>query len=156
MTLQNVANALVANLIPEVPESPGNSVIAPALVFSRKLDDQGLDFYVDSWSAWIMSILGAVELLRDQSAMPAQKGVGLDDVGYLLQSFLAKPLTNLGQRLPFTVGQTQATLDLVSKNAVLGRQVLVPQQEFLINRARDVGQQFLPVHRLSNMFGGYP
>ena len=44
--VEMMADALITDLVPEVPERSRNAVIAPGPVFSRKLHDQLLDFCV--------------------------------------------------------------------------------------------------------------
>jgi len=41
-------------------------------------------------------MLGAVELLRDQSPIPSEKGIGLGNVYDLLQSFASESFGDLG------------------------------------------------------------
>ncbi len=94
-------------------------------------------------------MLGAVEFLRDQPPVPAEDRLGPYDAGHLLERLLAE----LGQRSPLAIGQAQTPFDLISKNAVLSCKILVAQEQFLVYRACDVSQQFLPVRRLSNLFG---
>ena len=43
----------------------------------------------------------------------------------------------------------QATLDLISKNSILGHKILVAQQQLFVDRPGDVRQHGLPVHRHS-------
>jgi hypothetical protein len=56
---------------------------------------------------------------------------------------------DLGQCLLFGVGQEQTPLDLFPQNAVFGSQVLIAQQQFLVYRPRDVGQDTRPIHKIS-------
>src|SRR5580700_1366862 len=50
----------------------------------------------------------------------------------------------------FTVGKQQTALDLRFENAVLGSQILVPQQELLIDRSCDVGEHACPNHLVAS------
>ncbi len=84
-------------------------------------------------SAWILTILGAVEFLRDEPSVPPEDCLGSHDIGHLLERLLAELLSDLGQRSPLAIRQPQAPSDLISKNAVLGSEILVTQQELLIH-----------------------
>ena len=42
--------------------------------------------------------------------------------------------------------QAQPPVDLISKNAVLGNQILVAEEQFLVHRLGDVRQQAFPIH----------
>jgi hypothetical protein len=57
---------------------------------------------------------------------------------------------NLGQGGLFTLGKQQTALDLRFENAVLGGQILVPQQELLIDRSCDVGEHACPNHLVAS------
>ncbi|MEE9180665.1 MAG: hypothetical protein V3U22_07180, partial [Vicinamibacteria bacterium] len=72
------------------------------------------------------------------------------DIGHFVECPLSERPADLGQGSPLAVGQAQTTLDLLSKNTILGRQVIIPQKQFLINRSRDVRQHCLPADRVSS------
>jgi len=55
-------------------------------------------------------------------------------------------VSDLGQRNLLAFRKQQATLDLISQDPVLRRQILVPQQEFLIDRSGDLSQHACPKH----------
>ena len=67
--------------------------------------------------------------------MPPEDCVGPHYIGHLLERLLerllAELLSDLGQRSPLAIRQPQAPSDLIPKNAVLGSEVLVAQQELL-------------------------
>jgi hypothetical protein len=88
----------------------------------------------------------AIEFLSDELAMPGENRIGLDDVGYFLQSVLTQLLSELSQSLAFGVGEPHAPLNLMAQDAIFSHEILVSQQEFLINGARDIGQQRFPIH----------
>src|SRR5713226_9058707 len=46
--------------------------------------------------AWILSVLGAIELLGDQSSIPGHDGVGFGDAGDLAERFASQALASLG------------------------------------------------------------
>jgi hypothetical protein len=67
-------------------------------------------------------------------------------LGHFLQRLSAQPLTDLGQVPALGVAQTEPPFDLVPENAVFLRQIFVSRQQFLVNRAGDIGQQAFPIH----------
>jgi hypothetical protein len=93
-----------------------------------------------------LTLIGAIELLGDQLAMPAQNRVGLGSLRDFFSRLLAQFLTNLGQGLALGVTQLDTSFDLVTEDAIFSHQVFVTEQEFLIDRARDIGQQRFPIH----------
>ena len=64
--------------------------------------------------------------------MPAENGVGLDDIGHFRQRLLTQLLTNLGQRLALAIRQPHTACDLVAQDAILRRQEFVTQEECLV------------------------
>ena len=73
-------------------------------------------------------------------AVPSKDGVGCDDLGHFLQGLLAELLANLSQCLALAITQLDASLDVIAEHAVFSHQVLIAQQEFLIDRPRDIRQ----------------
>jgi len=70
----------------------------------------------------------------------SQNRLRLGHQGYFLECLSSQSVGNLGQASPFSIGKQQAALDLCFQNVVLRCQILIPQQEFLIDCSRDVGQ----------------
>ena len=79
---------------------------------------------------------GAVELLRDQSPIPSEKGIRLGNARDILQSFAPESFGDLGQGGSLRVRQAEAGRQVSSEDAILGRQIFVSQQQFLIDEAR--------------------
>ena len=65
--------------------------------------------------------------------MPGQKGVGLDERGYVLQCLLAELLPDPREALTLSVGQSYAALELVTQTTILRDQVCNAQQECLVD-----------------------
>src|SRR3984957_12008147 len=95
---QNVANGLIRYRESEIGQRSHDPVIAPAGVFARQPDHQILDFCGDAWPARRAALLGAVELLGDQFAIPAEDGVGVGDAGNLLQQLPTQAFANFSKR----------------------------------------------------------
>jgi hypothetical protein len=82
---------------------------------------------VDFGTAWRLPLLGAVELLGDQCAVPAEHRLGLDDLGHALEGLLAQLLANLSQGFSLAITQAYATFDLVAQDVIFGHEVLIAQ-----------------------------
>jgi hypothetical protein len=79
--------------------------------------------------------------------VPSQDGFWPDDLRHFGQGFPAQPLADLGQRDALVVRQAGPTFELFPKEAVLGGQILISQEQFLIDRPSDISQQTFPIHR---------
>src|SRR5262249_60421393 len=78
---------------------------------------------------------GPVDLLRAQPPIPTENGVRLGHTSDILQSFAAESLRDLGQCGSLCVRQPESGRQMGSEDAVLGRQVFIAQQQFLIDEA---------------------
>src|SRR6266567_496302 len=78
VTLQDVAHGLVTDGVPEVGQGADDPVVAPGAIL------------------WGLALLGAIKLLRHELAVPAEDGVGFDDLRHFLQGMLPQFLANLG------------------------------------------------------------
>jgi hypothetical protein len=88
----------------QVRKCAHDAIIAPLGSFGH-LHHQLFHFLVDSGLAWRAAVLGAIELLGDKFAKPAQDGVRLACAGGdLFQAFLAQPMANLAESAAFVVG----------------------------------------------------
>jgi hypothetical protein len=67
-----------------------------------------------------------------------------------MQRFAAKPLGDLGQGRSLRIRQPQPSGQLGTENAILGDQVLVAQQQFLVNESRHEGQQPCPMESIAH------
>jgi hypothetical protein len=85
-------------------------------------------------------MLGAVILLGDQLAVPGEDGVRGDEAGHFIQRLLAQLLAQFGERLPLAVAQAHAARDLLAQDTVFCDQIFIAKQEFLVHRARNIGQ----------------
>jgi len=61
-------------------------------------------------------LFGAIELLRNQPAIPAQDSVGFGDAGHFGQRLSAQPLPDLGERGAFRITQAQSRGQLRPQN----------------------------------------
>jgi len=72
--------------------------------------------------------------------VPNQEGFWPDHLCHFGQGFPAEPLAERGQRDAFLVRETEPTLDLFPQNVILGGEILISQEEFLIDRRSDISQ----------------
>jgi hypothetical protein len=70
----------------------------------------------------------AVELLRDQSPIPSEKGIRPGNARDILQSFASESFRDLGQGGPLRIRQPEPSRQVGPEDAVLGCQVFVSQQ----------------------------
>jgi hypothetical protein len=71
---------------------------------------------------------------------PRQNDIGLGDARDCQPAFASQTLADFRHGVPFAIGEPPAWLQTSLPNAVLGRQVLILQQEFLIDPPGNVGQ----------------
>jgi hypothetical protein len=90
---------------------------------------------IDAGPSWKLALVGTIELLCHELAVPAYNGLRFDDGGDLRQGLLTQFLADLGQSLALGITELDAPLDLVAQDAIFGYQILVSQQEFFIHRA---------------------
>src|SRR5713101_7080394 len=112
MALEDIADRLVADGVPEIGQGAHDAVIAPRAILLCQAHHQGFQLVVDRGAARSLALLGAVKLLRHALAVPAENRVRLDDLGDFRQGLLPQLLTNLGQGFALAVVQSEAPLDL--------------------------------------------
>src|ERR1017187_4894254 len=93
-----------------------------------------------------MTESGPVEFVGDQLAIPTQNGIRLGRGRYFLQRLTPEAVSDLGQRGLVSFRKKQPALDLGFQDTVFRSQIFVPQQQFLIDGAGDVGQHASPNH----------
>ena len=133
MLAQDVADRPIRDSMAQIGQRTHDAVISPAAVLARQLDYQRLHFRRDPWAAGRGTTMAPVELLRYQSSIPGQKGIRLGSAGDILQSFAAQSFGDLGQGGSLRIGQPESGRQMRSEDAILGRQVFVTQQQFLID-----------------------
>jgi hypothetical protein len=103
VAVQDIANGLIGNLIPEIGQGAHNPVIAPVPVLARHANDQLLDLSLDPRPARALTGLRAIEFAGDQLAVPGQDGVRPGHSCDLSEKRAAK-------RLNETTGQESKTI----------------------------------------------
>ncbi len=79
--------------------------------------------------------------------MPRQDRLRSDNLCDFLQRFASEPLGNLRQTDALRISELNSISDLISKDSILHYQILIPKQEFFVNRAGDICEHSLPVHQ---------
>src|SRR5580700_611828 len=98
MALQNIANRLIGNHIPEIGQGARNPVIAPVPVLARHANDQLLHLALDPRPTRAMTSLRAIEFASDQLAVPGQDSVRPGDGCDLGENLAAHAMTNFAER----------------------------------------------------------
>ena len=145
--MQDIANRLIADLVPQIGQRPHNPVITPVTVLLGHANDQLLNLSLDPRSARASTRLRAIEFAGDQLAVPGQDGVRPRHSCHLGENLAAQAMTDLSQRGSLGVRELQPPLQLRLQDAVLGGQIFVPRQQLLVHRPRDVGQDARPIHQ---------
>ena len=146
MTFQDIGNGLVTDLVTQVTQRTHDAGISPTSVLASHLEDQFLNGFICMRTAGGRALVRTVELFGNQSAVPAQDGFGTNDLRHFLKSLPAESFAELSQGNPVGVIKIQTPLKLVAKDPIFGGQILVPEQQFLIYRTGNVGEQSLPIH----------
>ena len=128
MPAQNVADGLIGNRVTQVGHRADDAVVAPAGVFPRHPDDERFQFFIEPWPPWILAMLGAIKLLRDQLSTPGQDRVGLCDTSDFPQCLPSHALSDLGQGDAFRVGQSQPGRKFRTEDPVFRRQILILEE----------------------------
>ena len=107
VTLKHVPDSLVRNVMAEIGEGAGDSIVAPTAVLLGHAYDQRLDLRADSRPSRIGAMLGSIELVGYQAAVPGENGFGFGDTGDLGKELTPKAFADLSQRAPLGVGEPE-------------------------------------------------
>src|SRR5437588_7987206 len=108
MAFWNVCHRLVAQSVSQVRQGAHDAVVAPGAILPRHANHQRLQLLVNRGASWSLTLLGAVTLLSHELAIPAENGIGLNNLGHFFQSLLSQLLADLGQGLALLVAQPEA------------------------------------------------
>ena len=140
VALEDDSHRLVAHLDSQVGHCPDNPAIAPRPVLSGQAEDEFLDLGRLSRASGVSALARAVELAGDELAVPAEDDIGGDQIGDLGEGLATEALADPGESLALRVGEPEAAFEAFAKNLVLRDEVLVPEEQFLVDRPRDVGE----------------
>ena len=104
MTVQDVADGLVAHVVAEISECADNAVVAPATILDRELDDQLLDDAINPGPTGVAPLRRAIELLGDESSMPTQDRLRTHDARDLRKYLAPQPFADVHHGPSFAVG----------------------------------------------------
>jgi hypothetical protein len=88
--------------------------------------------------------LGAVEFAGNESPVPGEDSIRFGDTGDLLKCGSAEPFTDFSEGRSLGIRKTHTGRKVGSENPILGCEVFILEQEFLIDQAGDVRQQPSP------------
>ena len=88
--------------------------------------------------------LEPVKFAGNEPLVPGEDGIRFGDRGDLLKRSPAEPLADLSQAGSFWIRKAHTGGEVRSENSILGREVLILKQEFLIDQPGDVRQQPSP------------
>ena len=94
---EDIPNGLIGHVMTQVGEGADDPVISPARVLSCHPDYQSFDFFGNWRTAWILPVLGAVELLGDQSPIPRQDSIRFGHRSNFAERFASQSFSDLGQ-----------------------------------------------------------
>ncbi len=146
MALEDITHGLITDRVAHRSQGTDNPIIAPGAIRSSQTHHQRLQVFVDLGAAWGLPLLGTIKLLGNQLPMPRQDRIGLDDCRDLFQRLIAELLTHRSQCLSITVTEPHTAPDLLMEYTIFRDEVFVTQQQLLIDRPCDRGQQLLPPH----------
>ena len=92
---------------------------------------------------------GAVKFPGNEPAVPGEDGIGFGDTGDLLKRSAAEPFTDLSEGGSFRIRQAHPGGKVGSEDAILGCEVLILEQEFLIDQPGDVRPTDEPICSLA-------
>src|SRR5215475_8768243 len=93
VALQDIADRLIADLVPKISQRPRNPVITPVTVLLGHANDQLLNLSLDPRSSEASTSL--LEFAGDQLAVPGQDGVRSRRIGHRAENLAAQPMTDL-------------------------------------------------------------
>ena len=76
VALQDIADRLIADLMPQIGQRPSDPIITPMTVLLGQANDDLLDFAPHPRSAWAATGFRAIELAGDKLAVPGQDSIG--------------------------------------------------------------------------------
>src|ERR1017187_10207081 len=130
--------------MPQIGQRPHNPIIAPGPILLGHANNQLLIFSVDPWPARGSPFLRAIELAGDEPSVPCQDGVRQGGSRHLAECLATQSMANLAELRSLRVRKLQQPLQLGLQDPVFSSQILVPQQQLMVHRPSDVGQDPCP------------
>src|ERR1035437_7662622 len=133
--------------MPQIGQRSHNPIIAPGPILLGHANNQLLNFSVDPWPARGSPFQRAIELAGDEPSVPCQDGIRQGRIRHLAECLAAQSMANLAELRSLRVRKLQPPLQLAPQNPVFSSQILVPQQQLMVPRPSDVGQDTCPLHK---------
>ena len=144
VSAKDVAHGLIGNRVAEIGQGSDDAIISPAGVLSGEAHNERFQFGRDAGPAWRSTEFGAVEFAGNEPPVPSEDGIGFGDTGDLLKRSPAESLTDFSQGGSLGIRQAHPGGKVGSENPILGCEVLILEEEFLIDQPGDVSQQASP------------
>jgi hypothetical protein len=141
---KDIAHRLIGDGIARIGESSDDVVVAPAGIPAGEVDNERFQFWLDLGPAWGTTELGAVEFAGNEPPVASEDGLGLGDPGELPERSATAPFADVSDGGSFGIGRTHPVRKVRSQDPILGDQMFILEQEFLIDQRGDVGQQPSP------------
>ncbi len=116
--------------MPHITQRSHNPPVSPRSILPGELNHQLLDRLSAPFTPQGSTLLGAVELPRDQPPMPAEDRFRPDDLGHVGERLSPQTLADLGQADALRIAQTNSALDAVPEDPVFRGEVFVPKEKF--------------------------
>src|SRR5664280_3318921 len=84
-------------------------------------------------------MLRAIELARDEPSIPGQNGIRQGRIRHFAECLAVQSTANLAKLRSLRVRELQPPLQLAPQDPVFSSQILIPQQQLLVHRPRNVG-----------------
>src|SRR5919199_5507575 len=94
-------------MMAQVRQRPLDPSIAPGWILFGHADDELFDLLSDPRAAKLMALRASIELLRDESLVPAQERVRRGEHGDFLQARATERVSQCSKTVAFGVGQPQ-------------------------------------------------
>ena len=125
--------------------------ISPGPVLLGHADNQLFDFAVNPRPARGSAFLRAIKLASDEPSVPSQDGLRQGGSRHLANGLAAQPMANFAQLRSLDVRELQPPVQLAPQDPVFCSQILIPQQQLLVHRPRDEGQNACPLHKFPRL-----
>jgi hypothetical protein len=98
----------------------------------------------DPGPAWSGAEFRAVKFAGNEPTVPGDDGVGFSDTGDLLKRGPAEPFADFSQSRSLGIRKAYTGWKVASEDAILGCEVFILEQEFVIDQPGDVRQEPCP------------
>jgi len=90
--LEDVANGLIGDLVPQVGQGALDLVVSPGQILPRKANNKVNDLLPYTWASYGFTALAVVPFLGDKRSMPAKNRIGREQSTDLFESLATENL----------------------------------------------------------------